>query len=68
VRGSHINPPPHPEMVAQVVKQAGKRTWRPERVVRAMGGGGAAGGAAAWAASAARLKVEVLQLLVSPQG
>jgi hypothetical protein len=31
-------------MVAQILKRAGKRTWRPERVVRATGGGGAAGG------------------------
>jgi hypothetical protein len=31
------------------------------------GGGGAAGGAAAGTASSARLKVEVVQLLVSPR-
>jgi hypothetical protein len=31
-------------MVAQLLKRAGKRTWRPERVVRAAGGGGAAAG------------------------
>jgi hypothetical protein len=41
--------------VAQLLKRAGKSTWRPERVVSAMGGGGAAG-----VASAAGLKVVVV--------
>jgi hypothetical protein len=55
-------------MVAQLLKRAGKRAWCPEHVVRVTGGGGAEGGAAAGAASAAQLKVEVVQLLVSPRG
>jgi hypothetical protein len=49
-------------MVAQMLKQAGKRTWRLEHVVRATGGDGMAGGALTTG-----LKV-VVQLLVSPQG
>jgi hypothetical protein len=51
--------PHHPspaEMVAQLLKRAGKRTWCPERVVRATGGGGSACGAVAGVASAAGLK------------
>jgi hypothetical protein len=65
VVGSHITPPPAAaaaaaEMVAQSLKRAGKRTWRPERVVRIMGGSGAACGPAAGAASAAGLKVLVV--------
>jgi hypothetical protein len=43
-------------MVAQLLKWAGKRTWRPERVVRATGGGGPA---VAGVESAAGLKVMV---------
>jgi hypothetical protein len=55
-------------MVAQLLKQVGERMWCPERVVRAMGGGGVAGVAVAGATPAARLKVEVVQLLVSLRG
>jgi hypothetical protein len=33
------------EIVAQLLKRAGKCTWRPERVVLATGSGGVVGGA-----------------------
>jgi hypothetical protein len=32
-------PPPLSEIVVQMLQRVGKRTWRPERVVRATGGG-----------------------------
>jgi hypothetical protein len=63
VGGYHIT-----EMVAQLLKQAEKLTLLPERVVHATGGRDAAGVAAAGVASAAWLKVVVVQLLVSPRG
>jgi hypothetical protein len=66
VGGSHVTPPW--EIVAQLLKRAGKHAWHPECVVRVMGGGGTAGGAMAEAALAVQLKVEVVQLLVSPWG
>jgi hypothetical protein len=47
--------PPPAEMVAQLLKRAGKRTWRPEGVDRATGGGGSACGAVAGDASVAGL-------------
>jgi hypothetical protein len=59
VGGSHIPPPPPAEMVAQLLKRVGKRTWRSERVVHAMGSGGAAGGAEAGVLLAAGLKAVV---------
>jgi hypothetical protein len=63
VFGSHITHTHTPvEMVAQSLKRAGKRTWRPERVVRIMGGGGVACGPAAGVVSAAGLKVLVVVL------
>jgi hypothetical protein len=49
-----------PEMIAQLLKRAGKRMWHPERVVRVMGSGGEACGVVAGVASAARLKVVVV--------
>jgi hypothetical protein len=55
-------------MVAQSLKRTVKHAFCPKRVVRVTGVGGAAGGAAAGTASTARLKVEVVQLLVSPRG
>jgi hypothetical protein len=45
-----------PEMVAQMLKRAGKWTWRLERVVHVVGGG-AAGGATVGVASTTGLKV-----------
>jgi hypothetical protein len=48
---------PPAEMVAHMLKRAGKRTWHPDSVVHVMGGGGAAGGARAGDASTAGLKV-----------
>jgi hypothetical protein len=48
---------PPAEMVARLLKRAGKLIWRPERVLRATGGGGgAAGGATAGVASTGMLK------------
>jgi hypothetical protein len=58
VGGYHIIPIPPAEMVAQLLKRAGKRTWCPERVVRATGGGGPEGGAAAGVVLTAGLKVD----------
>jgi hypothetical protein len=49
------------EMVAQMLKRAGKRIWHLERVVLAMGGDGAAGGAMAKVASTAGLYMVVLR-------
>jgi hypothetical protein len=44
-------------MFAQMLKQAGKWMWRPERVVRVVGCGSVAGGAMARVALSDRLKV-----------
>jgi hypothetical protein len=40
-----VFPPPPADMVAQLLKRAGKCMWCPERVIRATGGGDAAAGA-----------------------
>jgi hypothetical protein len=58
VGGSDITPP-STEIVVQMLKQAGKHTRCPERVVHATGSGGTTGGATAGVASAAWLKVEL---------
>lgn len=57
---SHFTPPPT-KMVAHMLKRRGKRTWRSEHVVLAVGGGGVTGGAMAEVASTAGLNV-VFQL------
>jgi hypothetical protein len=49
--------PPPAEIVAQLLKRAGKCTWRPERVVLATGGGGVVGGATVGVALSAGLKL-----------
>jgi hypothetical protein len=46
---------PHHPLVAQMLKRAGKRTWRPQHVVRAMAGGGEASGFTDGVASTAGL-------------
>jgi hypothetical protein len=61
VGGSHIIPP-HPETVAFVLNLAGKRAYRPERIVWvAGGGGGVPGDAVAGVALADELKVVLPQ-------
>jgi hypothetical protein len=57
--------PPPAEMVAQLLKRARKRTWRPESLLRATGGGGTAVGAAAGFVLTAGLKLLVALRLVS---
>jgi hypothetical protein len=60
---SHIASPT--EMVAQLLRRTGKRTWRSERV---RGSCATGGGAAAGVASTVGKMVVVVQLLVSPRG
>jgi hypothetical protein len=49
------------EIIAEMLKQAGKHTWHQERVVRVTASGSMAGGAAARVALTAGLKVVVPQ-------